>query len=192
MEDLVEQTRSGDRAALNELLIRNLDSVRAFARLRMGSMLRARESSTDIVQSACREVLEDCADFEYRGESSFRAWLCLQVERKLRARARHWKAERRDMRREESPAASNDSTADLTRCYASFDSPSRVASGHELIERIEGAFDRLSESDRELVVMARIVGLPGRELAAHIGRDEASTRTLLSRALARLARFADI
>ena len=62
MEDLeqtVESASGGDAAAIGQLLEQHLPRLRAFVRLRMGAQLRARESASDIVQSTCREILEN-------------------------------------------------------------------------------------------------------------------------------------
>ena len=53
--------------------------------------------------------------------------------------------------------------------------------------RIERAFDRLTERQREVLTLARIVGLGHREIAAHLGISEANSRTLLRRATAAFA-----
>jgi DNA-directed RNA polymerase specialized sigma24 family protein len=47
----------GDQLAIEALLERHLPGLRAFVRLRAGPAVRTRESTTDVVQSACREVL---------------------------------------------------------------------------------------------------------------------------------------
>jgi hypothetical protein len=62
---------SGDAEALARLLTGFLPELRAFVRLRLGPELRARETSSDLVQSVCREVLADLDQFEYRGSPSF-------------------------------------------------------------------------------------------------------------------------
>ena len=47
------------------------------------------------------------------------------------------------------------------------------------------------EHYREVIVLARIVGLPHGEIAARMERTEAATRNLLGRALTRLAEELD-
>ena len=61
----------------------------------------------------------------------------------------------------------------------------------EELERIESAFDRLPEEYREVITLARIAGLSRAEIAERMGRREGAVRTLLSRALARLAELLD-
>ena len=65
-------SQAGDRTALEALLQQHLPALRAFARLRMSPLLRARESSQDLVQSACCALVLALDSFEYRGEEAFR------------------------------------------------------------------------------------------------------------------------
>jgi hypothetical protein len=55
------------------------------------------------------------------------------------------------------------------------------------VRNLEAAFDELPEHYREVITLSRIAGLSRAEIAAHMGRSEASVRNLLSRALVVLA-----
>ena len=154
----------------------------------------ARESSSDIVQSVCRDVLENMGRFRYPGEAAFRAWLYATAMRKIADRAEYWRAAMRDPAREVrlSPGSatrpSGTDDARLAEVYrASFFSPSQAAIGREALVRLEAAFEKLPEDYREVVVLSRIVGLSRAEIAQKMGRTEASVRNLVSRALAELA-----
>jgi len=56
----------------------------------------------------------------------------------------------------------------------------------EELARLEGAFDRLTEAQREVLTLSRIVGLPHAVIAARLGRSEVAVRQLLVRATAAL------
>jgi RNA polymerase sigma factor (sigma-70 family) len=191
-QDLVDRARSGDGAAIDSLLQRHLPALRGYVRLRCGAALREHESSSDIVQSACREILEDLEEFRYVGESAFRAWLYQAAERKLKDRVRYWerakRAAGRQVERVEPSSADDES---LLACYASFTTPSQEAIAREQMERIEAAFDELSERERDLIVQKCILGLSNEEIAAGIGESPHYTRTLLSRAQVRLSALVD-
>jgi len=187
---LFDAAARGDPAARDLLLEQHLAGLRAFVRVRLGAVLRSKESSADIVHSVCREVLSDIDRFEYRDEAGFRHWLFQQAERKIVDRARYWAREKRDVRREQSLAAVERDAHERSReleCMQSFFTPSRDAEAREELERIERAFARLPQDYREIISLARIVGLSHAEIAREMGRTEGATRTLLSRALARLA-----
>ena len=184
--DLLSQLERGDRRAIDALLEQNLNGLRTYVRLHSGPFLRQREASGDLVQSVCREVLSNLDRFRFPSEAGFRQWLYVTALRKIRRRYAYWGAQRRDAGREVELADDG-----LAGAYASLGTPSQVAVAHERIERIERAFDRLPENYRRAVVLARIVGLSTTELAARLGKTEGATRTLLSRATARLAELID-
>src|SRR6185295_14455380 len=148
----------------------------AFIRLRAGPVIRARESSSDIAQSVCREILGDLERFQYGGEVGFKHWLYTTALRKLQKKDEFWRAQKREGVRE---VHSDDE--ELFGCYRSLSTPSRKAMAREEAERIESAFDRLSDDDREVISLARVVGLPHKEIAEKMGRTEQATRLLLHR-----------
>jgi RNA polymerase sigma-70 factor (ECF subfamily) len=189
-EELVERMADGDREALEILLQRHLPALRGFVRLRTGEVLRARESASDLVQSVCREILTHMERFQYRSEAGFRQWLYATALRKIKNRVEYHRAQKRDPSLEAAPPpdASDDALLD---CYGSFCTPSRELMSREEIARIEAAFDRLPDEYREAIVLAKVVGLSRAEMAAELGRTEGAVRTLLSRALSRLAEVLD-
>lgn len=186
--NLLQRFAAGDRAALEELLQAHLSDLRGFVRLRVGPELRAKESASDLVQSVCRQILEQRERFQFPGENGFRRWLFATALRTVRQRARRWRAEKRDPGREVSlegaPAPRGD---ELVTCYASVCTPSQEVGARENVERIERAFDQLPEDYREVISLARLAGLPHAQVAEQMGRSEGATRVLLSRALARLS-----
>ncbi len=186
--ELLRQLAGGDPRALELLLSRHLSGLRSFVRLRAGDLLRAKESHSDLVQSTCREVLEKHEQFEHGDEAAFRHWLFRTAEPKILDRVRYYTAAKRDAAREARPlAAPTDMDESLLGCYASFHTPSRDVVAREQVERVERAMDALSESHREVILLARVVGLPHKRIAALMGRSEGAVRVLLFRALADLA-----
>ena len=176
----------GDERARGELLERHVARLRAYVRRRLGARLAARESSRDVVQSVLREALAGMDDFRDLGEpvrSGFWRWLMRTAENKLASRGRFWSRLRRRAASEESAAAG---ASELLEDRAG-SSPSHAAIAREELERLERAFADLPPAWREVIVLVRLSGLSHAEAARRLGRTEASTRTLLSRALARLA-----
>lgn len=183
---LIDAFTRGEQPALDDLIARHVPRLHAYVRLRMGPGLRAREGTMDIVQSVCREALGDVRrGFDYRGEAAFVAWLLQAALNKLRDRHRFHAAAKRDVARESPGAALAGGETDPT-AYASLLSPSRDAIGREQIERLEAAFDELPEAYREVIILARGIGLPHAEVAAQMNRSPGATRMLLGRALAQL------
>ncbi len=179
-----------EQPALEILLQDHLPGLRAFIRLRFGVALRAKESSCDLVQSVCREILEQADRFKYGEELGFKRWLYRTAVRKIADRVEYYHAQKRDVKREIA-ARMGSSDADVLSCYGSFCTPSRQASAREELLRVERSFDRLPERYREVILQARILGVSRAEIGAQMGCSQAAVRTLLSRAVARLAELLD-
>jgi RNA polymerase sigma-70 factor (subfamily 1) len=182
---LIASASRGEALAVDELMHRYLPGLRAFIRLRAGPLVRARESSSDIAQSVCREVLEQLDNFRHGGEAGFKSWLYTTALRKISKRDEHWRAQRRDAGRE---VAGDEALMD---CYRTLSTPSLHAAAREWMERLEEAFDELSDDDREVITLARVCGLSHDEIARQMGRTPAATRILLHRALAKLSEKLD-
>ncbi|MFY9344842.1 MAG: sigma-70 family RNA polymerase sigma factor [Planctomycetota bacterium] len=184
--ELLRRSRTGDAAAMRALMQQHLAGLRAFVRVRMSPLLRAHESGSDLVQSACLELLHKLDAFEFRGEAAFRAWLYQGVLNTLRDKERALRAQKRDARREVGMPETT-SHGDLVACYSSVLSPSGELIAEERIRALEGAFDDLPDDYREVISLSRIVRLSRAQVAEQMGRTEDSVRNLLPRALAALA-----
>jgi RNA polymerase sigma-70 factor (ECF subfamily) len=187
-QDLVARAAGGDRAAIESLLEIHLPGLRAFIRLRAGQALRQKESTSDLAQSVCREILEHLERFKHGDKAAFKHWLYSTALRKIKDRARYYLALKRDARREVSlpagDAAGDDSR--LLECYSTVSSPSGKAIAREEMALLEAAFDRLPNDYKQVILLSRIVGLSHEEIARELGCTEVAIRKLLSRALARL------
>ena len=140
-KSLVAAAARQDRGAIQQLLVRHLPGLEAFVRLRMGPGLRRKATPPDLVQSVCREVLEDLTAFEFRGEAPFRHWLFTRAENKLKEKHRYHGAEMRSSAREQAmPDGSSFLPAYQTLC-----TPSREVEVKEAVARIEAAFDQLPD-----------------------------------------------
>ncbi|MEZ5966277.1 MAG: sigma-70 family RNA polymerase sigma factor [Planctomycetota bacterium] len=180
----VERLQSGEPTALAGLVVRHLPGLQAYLRLRMGGLLRAKESCSDLVQSVCREVLGEIGRFEYRGEAAFKHWLYTRARHKLLHRARDLGAQRRNASREQ--PIDGMVSRDVLDAYRTLATPSRVLAAQEEVARIERAFDALPDDYREAVSMRRMMGLEYAEIAERMGRSQGAVRNLVHRAIARL------
>ena len=186
LQKLIDEASQGEGHALDELLGRYLPGLRAFIRLRAGAVVRAKESTSDLAQSVCREILQHMGRFQYQGEANFKHWLYTTALRKIANRHEYYGADKRDVAKEIA-AAPAPSDGPVLECYRSFYTPSEHAMMREELSRVEQAFERLPEDYREVIVLARVVGLSRAEIAEKMGRTEGAVRTLLSRAHAELA-----
>ena len=187
-EVLVAAAQRKEHGALDALVAGHLEDLRAFVRLKSELSLRVRESCSDLVQSVCREVVEDLRGFDDRGPGSFRAWLFTAALNKIRQKHHFWQAEKRSASREVVPDRDGqDRSSDPYASLCSLGgSPSEHAIAREQAARIEDAMDKLSPEQREVLLLARIVGLSHREIAERVGRSEVAVRSLLSRGSLRL------
>jgi RNA polymerase sigma-70 factor (ECF subfamily) len=179
----VEEASRGDVPAIDSLLSRYLPGLMRYVHRRAGPAILAKESSSDVVQSVCREVLESLRTerFEYRGEAEFKQWLYGAAVLKLEGRRRHWRAQMRDALREQPSGTSRvvDPSVSAT--------PSADAMRREDAERLRTAVASLPESYRRIIELAYVEELPHAEIAERLSISETNSRVLLSRALARLA-----
>ena len=187
MGDGSQPRREREADDLEAELARHLPQLSAYLRLRMGRELRTKESVSDLVQSACREVLQHRDRFQHRGEAQFRHWLYKTAQRKLLNRLEYWRAEKREVAREHDVQADPGGDDALAAMHLTLSTPSRSLIRRELAESIEAAFQELSEPHREVILLSRIVGLSHEDVAREMGRTVSATRSLLHRALAELA-----
>ena len=180
-DGLLERARAGDAAALHSLLVRNEPVLRTYVRLHLDPLLRAHESCSDMVQSVCRECLQELDAFQFRHEPAFRKWLFQKALSKIVDKRRYWLAECRDPGRED-PAA-------MEQLRASHFTASEVAIRNEDLAALEACFELLPDDYRRVIVAARLLGQSHAEIGADLHRGEGAVRMLLNRALARLVRL---
>lgn len=185
-EALVRRAASGQSEAVEALLKRHLPDLHTFIRLRSGKVLRTKEHSEDLVQSVCREVLEDLHEYPLESEGRFRYWLFRAAERKVVDRARYWAREKRDVKREAPLHASNPAGTPEYDGQAASGTPSQVASAREQADRLERALATLSDQHRQVILLHRIVGLSHAEIGEQWGKSAGAVKSLLHRALAKL------
>ena len=182
-EELVQQASQGDAVALDSLLAQYLPDLETFVRLRVGLRLGAKESSSDLVQSVCREVLQDLDQVEYRGERAFKQWLFLAAVRKIKDRAKFWQRGRRAAEREAADIGVSGALHDAT--------PSQELIQAEDVAALERALAELPEDYRTVITLSRFLGMSNDEIATEMERSPGAVSVLLHRALAKLGVLLD-
>lgn len=168
---LASRARDGDRAAFEQLIARNRDRLLRQIRSRMGPRVGSSMEVEDVYQETVSRALGAIAKFRWQGEESFYRWLAGIAEHLIRSAS-----QRRSL-----------DTLRLTRDVAASDpTPSRTARRAERFDKLERAVNELSPDQRTALKLARIDGLPVREIAAKMERSEKAVYALLSRALDRL------
>ena len=185
--DLIQRATQGDALAVEALLEEHLDGVQRYVRRQMGPVLSKQESSSDIVQSVCREILEHLDRFQYDGEEGFKRWLYAQAARKIKDRHRRYRAGKRDVQREQS--ADDPLAPGLIDLCQSLTTPSGAAMRQEELDRVTRLFAQLNAREQRIILLAYAESLPRAEIAKRLEITESHVRVLLSRALARLSRI---
>jgi RNA polymerase sigma-70 factor (subfamily 1) len=196
---LVEQVQEGDRDALQELCSRYYSRILAAVRLRLGSALRRKLESCDVVQEVLIDALRQVHTFEFKTEGAFMHYLNRVVANKIRDQADHWNAQKRDIVKEvplENPSSSASGNPLNTMADHAIPTPSKIVGLSEDLALLEEAMDRLakdSEEDRDLIFAVKLEGKTYAEIAEEKGRSTDAVRMAVKRATLRLTRiFTDL
>ena len=181
--------RSGDPEGLTRLFERHYQRVIRIVRSRLGFPLRKRADVGDLVQEVFIDALTGIESFEYRGEGSFANWIAVLAMRRVQRGFAREMAGIRDVRREkamESMAqqfASNSLQFDLP---ADELSVSSKANREEMVERIEGAMQTMSEEHREVIRLRDYASCTFMEIAEIMGlsNETAASRLYVKATLA--------
>jgi RNA polymerase sigma-70 factor (ECF subfamily) len=163
--------------------------------LRMDPRLAARVDPSDVVQDALVEA-DARLDVYVRDQPlPFYPWLRqLAWDRLADVHRRHVRAARRSVTREQAnPSGLSDNSAlELAgRLVETGAGPSDLARREELRVLVRAALERLSESDREVLVLRHLEQMSVKEIAAVLGVSEGAVKTRTLRALRRLRTLLD-
>ena len=188
IKGLVDQAKSGDVTALNELFARYHGTMIDVARRRLGARLKQKEEADDLAQTTFREATRDFSQYQYRGEGSLMRWLIQILQNKIRDKAEYYSAGKRDMARERSVDDGSEDSG-----LPSYDPPSHDLSVTREVQRSEefgilrDALGELSDDHRQAIQLVFFQGLTLRKAGEQMGgRSEDAVRMLLRRAEKRL------
>jgi RNA polymerase sigma-70 factor (ECF subfamily) len=189
-EELLEAIGRDDASARSCLLDRHRQRLRRMVAVRLDRRLAARVDPSDVVQDVLLEADRHLADYVRRRPLPFYPWLRqLAWNRLVDLHRRHVRAGRRSVRRE-APAAPHlpdESALELAaRLFARGSSPSARLEREEVRQQVRDALDRLSERDREVLVLRHLERLSTREIAAVLGVSEGAVDVRHLRALQHL------
>ncbi len=183
---LLQQIRAGRREAYDQLFDRHRGLLREMIERRLDPKLAARLDPSDVVQEAHMEAFRRLPDYLDRRPMPFRLWLQkTALERLLNLRRDHVEAARRSVDRE--LVLPDRSSLELARrLVASGTSPSERLDKRELARRIQQALGRLSENDREILLLRYMENLSNQEVAYLLEIEPDTTSKRHGRALLRL------
>lgn len=173
---LLRRYRDGDEEALGELLERQVEPMRHWARGRLPRWARDTMNTDDIVQDVLVRAVSRIGTFEPRHDGALQSYLRQAVLHRIRDEVRR------------SRRAPNRADVD-SNAPAVSPSPHEEAEALELFDAYEAALDRLREDDKEAIMLRVELELPYREIARILDKpSEEAAQMAVSRALVRLAR----
>ncbi len=188
-EQLIENLKSGDKAALAEFIHRRRPQLTAFIQKRMSDRLRSKIEASDIFQEVTVASLNALEDVELGDRDPF-SWLCQQAERRIIDTHRHhFGAQKRAAHGEvglDAPIGGREvgQLADLV--AATMTTASSVFSRQQKEFHMLEALNNLPDDAREALRLRYMEGLPSKEIAERLGKSDGATRVLLSRSLNKL------
>jgi RNA polymerase sigma-70 factor (ECF subfamily) len=191
--ELIERAGDGDVAARDKLLDRHRNRLRQMLAVRLDPRLAARVDPSDLVQETLAEAHRRIDAYLRKPPLPFYPWLRqIACDRLADHHRRHVRAGRRSVSREEPLGSllSDASVNDLARKLVAPESgPSARFRSRERSAGLRTALAKLSETDREVLVLRHLEQMPPRDIAAVLGISEGAVYTRHLRALDRLRRL---
>lgn len=179
--ELHGRAKEGDADALDLLFAGSADRVLLFIGSRLGVGLRMRTEPMDVLQETWLEAHRSFADFVYRGQGAFTAWLCRIAENRIRALAEHHGAAKRTPPGKPLPVS-----LVLDRICAAGTGPATAASRQEQRGRLAAALLTLPEEEREVLLQRHFLDRTFDEIADALDRPATTVRRQAGRGTKRL------
>jgi RNA polymerase sigma-70 factor (ECF subfamily) len=183
---LLDNARSGERRAIDRLFHRHRRYVSRVVELRLDPRLRVRVDPSDVVQEAQLEAARRLPQYLAEPAVPFRLWLRqIAVDRLLMLHRKHLQSKRRTAARD-LPLPDRSSVQLAHQLVARGPNPMEQLAARELTRRVRDALARLTEPDRELLILRNFEGLSLQEIACVLDIEPAAARKRHGRALLRL------
>ena len=184
--NLLMRWHRGDRAAIDQLIARDLPWIREQVHRRLGPALRARADTEDFMQDAMVEALNYSPRFVSQSQTRFRNIMVRIIENVLRDKNRWYQARRRAISKER-PIPS-DSVIDLDNPQESVTRPGERAQKNESELWVRLALEFLRPDDRKIILMRQWEDKSFAEISAELDITTETARMRFHRALPRLGR----
>lgn len=178
---LLREARRGSPEAISALFERYGGRLHMLIRARLGRHLRRRLESRDILQATLLKAFQGLDRFDGSGSRSLMAWLGTIAVDEIRDQADFYGRKKRDLARERTLHSQLDPVA--TQLHTEV---SRIQIQDDL-QRLEEAFDELSEAHREIILLRSFEERSFREIGERLGKSPDACRMLFARAKAALA-----
>jgi RNA polymerase sigma-70 factor (ECF subfamily) len=188
---LLARIGQGDAAAGPTLFATHRRRLRQMIAVRLDPRLSARLDPSDVLQDVFAEASQRLGDYARQRPIPFYPWLRqIAWQRLVKLHERHVYAEKRSVGREVWRALNDASAEHLAeRLIDSATSPSGRLARKEALDRLARELARLSERDREVLILRYLEQLNVAEVAAVLGITESAVKLRHLRALDRLRRL---
>ena len=166
---LIQGAQEGDRRSFDDLVELYQPRIQALVLSRLGKALRQGIEAEDIIQETLLRAFHALGQFHWEGEESFLRWLGGIAEHQILDEARRRAGKRT------APLGAEIRDPGI--------SQSRALRRTERFDRLQEALRTLSPEHRQVIVLARIEGLPLKEIAARMDRSPDAVSSLLRRAV---------
>lgn len=182
----MQRLQVGEDAAAREIFARYTRQLVALARRRMDDRLAGKVDAEDVVQSAYKSffVRQRAGQLEIGNWKSLWGLLTVITLRKVADRAAHFKADKRDAKREVSPPTGDQEPA----WQIAMDREPGPEEATLLTETVEELMRGLDADERPILELS-LCGYSTLEISEQLGRAERSVRRLRERIRKRLLRM---
>lgn len=142
--------------------------------LRIGAVVGHQVEVEDVLQETCLRALQSLGRFEWKGNDPLFPWLRQIAEHVILEVASRQK--RKGTIALDSAVAVEDNAT----------TPSRTIRREERFDRLQAALRSLSPDHRQVILLAKVEGLPIKDIAVRLQRSPDAITNLLARALASL------
>ena len=186
-EPLADRVRKRDATALAAFLEERRPALLSFVDRRLGSALRGKVETQDILQELAIKALRELPQADLSTRDPF-GWLCHLAEQCIVDDHRHFAAGKRASGREvPGNVRIGDGSQDLVALLAaSMTSPSMAVVRDERQRRLMDVVATFPDDHREALRLRYGEGLPTKEVALKLGKSDVATRVLLSRLVQQL------
>ena len=189
-ETLAKLSSAGDQTGMAKLMGKYRPSLRKMVAARLDPRLASRVDASDVVQETMIEAVQKLNDYLQNRPLPFYPWLRqLAVGRIANLTREHIQTQRRSITREDQVelGLSDESVVHLANnVIGRHSSPSQQAMRGELQDTVRAALARLSQMDREVLILRFVEQLSAKDTATILGITPESVGMRRLRALQRL------
>ena len=188
--ELVTAAVSGDRFALERLLLAHYDDLARRIGAKLPLRLQATHAVEDILQLTFMQVFRDIGGFEQRADAAFGAWLARIAEHRLLDAIKQHDRQKHggDLRQVQNNSRDDSRILPLWDWIVAADtSPSSVVAREEMLQALSVALATLPDDQRAAIRLRLLDGKSLEETAAELGRTPDAVRGLIHRGKQQLA-----